>query len=169
MKRPLLKLYAFNFFQSQTHLFFGCCFFVCFLFLFSCSLSRFSFRSCQLTNWVKGLEQSSKDKLHADETGLLHEFLDHSSCGSREGGRGGRPPHYFWPNWGPKVRKNFWGQPPALLPRYLKVRKTFLRPAPLPPPPLPPLSEGPDSPLYSVTLTKWTSYSYIYKFHQRLH
>ena len=144
MKRPLLKLYAFNFFQSQTHLFFGFCFFVCFLFLFSCSLSRFSFRSCQLTNWVKGLEQSSKDKLHADETGLLHEFLDHSSCGSREGGRGARPPHHFWPSWGSKNRKK------------------FLRPAPLPP-----LSEGLDSPLHSVTLTKWISYSYIYKFHQQ--
>ena len=126
--------------------FFAFCFFVCFLFLFSCSLSRFSFRSCQFTNWVKGLEQSSKDKLHADETGLLHELLDHSSAGSRGRARGARPPRYFCPNWGPKGRKLFWGQHP--------------------PPPPTPLSEGLDSPLHSITLTKWISYSYIYKFHQ---
>ena len=48
-------------------------------------------------------------------------------------GEGPRSPHYFCPNWGPKGRKIFWGQPP----------------------PPPPLSEGLDSPLHSVTLTKW--------------
>ena len=36
-----------------------------------------------------------------------------------------------------------------------------------PPSPPAPLSEGLDSPLHSVSLTKWISYSYIYKFHQR--
>ena len=151
MKRPLLKLYAFNFFQSQKkehtpHLFFGFCFFVCFLFVFSCSLSRFSFRSCQLTNWVKGLEQSSKDKLHADETGLLHELLDHSSGGSRERAQGGPAPPLFLTKLRPEGPKK------------------FLRPAPGP---TAPLSEGPDSKLHSVSLTKWISYSYICKFHQR--
>ena len=126
--------------RAQSSPCFGFYFFACFLFLFSCSLSRFSFRSCQLTNWVKGLEQSSKDKLHADETGLLHELLDRSSGGSRGRAQGGPAP-------------------PLLL---TKLRpespKKFLRPAPGP---TPPLSEGPDSPLHSVTLTKWISYSYI--------
>ena len=42
--------------------------------------------------------------------------------------------------------------------------KKFLRPAPGP---TAPLSEGPDSKLHSVSLTKWISYSYICKFHQR--
>ena len=169
MKRPLLKLYAFNFFQSQTHLFFGCCFFVCFLFLFSCSLSRFSFRSCQQTNWVKGLEQSSKDKLHADEIGLLHEFLDHSSGGSRGRAQGGAaPPIIFDQTEARKSEKIFEASPRPYSPVIWRSEKRFWDQPPFPPP-LPPLSEGPDSPLYSVTLTKWTSYSYIYKFHQRLH
>ena len=93
--------------EHSPHHVLGFAFLFVFLFLFSCSLSRFSFRSCQLTNWVKGLEQSSKDKLHADEIGLLHEFLDHSSGGSRGGARGALSPSLFLTKLRPEGPKVF--------------------------------------------------------------
>ena len=157
-----------TFSRAKLTFFLGVAFLFVFYFYFRARFPAFLFARVNLPIESKVWSRVARTNYMRTKQGYYMSCWTVPVVDPGEGPRGGRPPHYFWPNWGPKVRKNFWGQPPALLPRYLKVRKTFLRPAPLPPP-LPPLSEGPDSPLYSVTLTKWTSYSYIYKFHQRLH
>ena len=147
MNRPLLKLYAFNFFQSRKkennpHHVFGFAF-SCLLFLFLAGFPAFLFARVNLPIESKVWSRVARTNYRRTKQGYYMRFLDLSSGGSRGGARGG---HCFLPNWG---AKNFFGN------------------SPLPPPPHPPLSEGLDSPLHSVTLTKCISYSYIYKFHQQ--
>ena len=77
--------------------------------------------------------------LHQSE--FCRHWTKHTSSGSREGARGGRP-LIFRPNWGPKGRKNFFGDCPLLI-----SGSGWL----LPPPPL---SEGLDSPLHTVLSIK---------------
>lgn len=141
MNRTLLKLYAFNFFQSQTqehspHHVFGFAFLFVFYFYFrSARFPAFLFARANLPIESKVLSRVARTNYRRTKQGY---YMSSWTIPVADPGKGPKTEAR-------RPEKFFWDQPP----------------------PLPPLSDGLDSPLHSVTLTKWISYSYIYKFYQQ--
>ena len=124
MKRLLLKLYAFNFFQSQKKehtvliMFWVLVFCLFFYFYFRARFPAFLFARVNLPIESKVWSRVARTNYMRTKQG------------------------YYVSSWTVPVVDPGEGTGP-------------------PPHPHPPLSEGLDSPLHSVTLTKWISYSYI--------
>ena len=158
-----------TFSRAKLTFFLGVAFLFVFYFYFRARFPAFLFARVNLPIESKVWSRVARTNYMRTKQGYYMSCWTVPVVDPGEGPRGGPAPPLFLTKLRPESPKKFLRPAPGPSPPLSEGPKNVFETSPPSPPPLPPLSEGPDSPLYSVTLTKWTSYSYIYKFHQRLH